>query len=474
LNKDGGGVLVGMHDFGKPIGINEMFLDSILNKLSDILKRFFSPAVENIVPEVLEVEQKKIIYLDIPYSAQVYRYKNKVYDRIGDEIYDVTYTYNLVGNIYLRKKKESSENIVYPFLRMRELDDAAFHTMRQYLEIHNPNHRWLSMTNEEILHDAGFWRKDPLSDKEGFTLGAVLLFGKEVTIQNYCPSTHRTDAVYRDITYSDYSKPLSDYPESKYDDRDIIFSNLIDSYIRLTAFAERTLPSRTINLDGNPVDIRKIISNELITNFLVHREYTQKYPNKLSVFSDKIITENGTNPLVKGDLTIDTLEPYSKNPLITRVFQEIGWIDQAGSGRNNIKKYAAYYDKTCTVEIQNGEKFVFTLSYGNEGLKEGEILPLHEPKTYQGWPMYSSRLFDVCPDIDISYIEKAESILEACVKPRPIQEMMQIVRQSNRTRFRQNIIRPLLDQGLLAMRIPTKPSSPLQKYFTTEKGKALL
>jgi ATP-dependent DNA helicase RecG len=87
--------------------------------------------------------------------------------------------------------------------------------------------------------------------------------------------------------------------------------------------------------------------------------------------------------------------------------------------------------------------------------------------------MYSSRLSKACPSIDISYVDKAESILEACIKPLPIQEMMRMAKQSNRTRFRQNIIRPLIEEGLLGMRIPTKPSSPLQTYFTTEKGKSL-
>ncbi len=489
LNKEGGALLIGVHDFGKIIGINEMFLDNMLHKLTETFQKDFSPKI-NINPEVIEIDHKKIIYLNIPESPEVHRYKNKVYDRSGDEVCDVTYTYNLVENIHLRKQNESSENIVYPFLRMGELDDVTFRNMRRHLAINKPNHRWLNMTNEEMLHDAGFWRKDPLSSKEGFVLGAVLLFGKEVTIQNYCPATHRTDAVYRNIRYEDYIKPSSNYPESKYDDRDIIFSNLINSYIRLLAFAEKNLPPKILKIESESIDIRKKLANELITNLLVHREYTQKYPSSLSIFSDKIITENGTRPFMNGSLTFNTLESHIKNPLITNVFQEMGWIDEIGSGKNNIKKYAPYYDKTYNIEIQNGEKFVFSLSFGNEGLKEGEVIettvqeallrkPIYidypsEPRLYQGWPMYDSKLFDACPGIDISYIEKAESILEACIRPRPIQEMMQMVKQSNRTRFRQNIIRPLIDEGLLAMRIPTKPSSPLQKYFTTEKGKALL
>ena len=138
------------------------------------------------------------------------------------------------------------------------------------------------------------------------------------------------------------------------------------------------------------------------------------------------------------------------------------------------------------MEALHNEKFVFSISYANEeGLDDlslrapgpSALPPAPQPAagaTPHKWPVYTSSLSEACPAIDVSYVDKAESILEACVKPQPIQDMMRMVKQSNRTRFRKNIIRPLLEEGLLAMRIPTKPSSPLQTYFTTEKGKALL
>ncbi|WP_280743482.1 MULTISPECIES: RNA-binding domain-containing protein [unclassified Parabacteroides] len=475
LNKDGGTLVIGVHDFGKIIGVADMYIDSMLNRIEYTLLKEFSPAV-SINPEVLDVEGKKIIYLSIPQAPDVQRYRNKVYDRSGREVNDVTYNYNLVENIYLRKKKESSENIVCPFLRMHDFDERAFNTMRRYVAMANPVHPWLSFSDEEFLHAAGFWRKDPLSNKEGVVLAAVLLFGKEVTIQNCCPVTHRTDAIYRNVSYNDYLQPSSNYPENRYDDRDIVYSNLIDSYLRLMTFMERNLPERTLELDGKLVDVRKAIFNELLTNMLVHRDYTQKYPARLLIFSDMVITENATRILEESKV---------KNPLITKVFQAMNWAGEPGSGRKNIQKYAPLYDRTFDIEMQDAEKYVFSISYGNaEGLDyfqtdvkpelNGSVKANKQSDNQPEFPVYFSKLSQACPTIDISYVDKAESVLEACVKPLPIQDMMRMVKQSNRTRFRQNILRPLLDEGLLAMRIPTKPSSPLQTYFTTEKGKALL
>lgn len=53
-------------------------------------------------------------------------------------------------------------------------------------------------------------------------------------------------------------------------------------------------------------------------------------------------------------------------------------------------------------------------------------------------------------------------------------EVITILHFSNRTKFRNKYIKPLISEGLLAMTVPNKPNSRLQKYYTTGKGKSLL
>jgi len=43
-------------------------------------------------------------------------------------------------------------------------------------------------------------------------------------------------------------------------------------------------------------------------------------------------------------------------------------------------------------------------------------------------------------------------------------------KKTNRTRFRNDIINPLIENGLLEMTIPQKQQSSLQKYRTTKEG----
>ncbi len=51
---------------------------------------------------------------------------------------------------------------------------------------------------------------------------------------------------------------------------------------------------------------------------------------------------------------------------------------------------------------------------------------------------------------------------------------MQVSGRSNRTKFRNQVLKPLLEAGWLEMAIPDKPTSSKQKYRLTARGKNLL
>ena len=52
--------------------------------------------------------------------------------------------------------------------------------------------------------------------------------------------------------------------------------------------------------------------------------------------------------------------------------------------------------------------------------------------------------------------------------------LMAVAKRSNRTKFRDQVINPLVEEGWLEMTDPDSPRSPQQKYRLTEQGKALL
>ena len=66
------------------------------------------------------------------------------------------------------------------------------------------------------------------------------------------------------------------------------------------------------------------------------------------------------------------------------------------------------------------------------------------------------------------------AILRAALEETSIPALMAAIGRSNRTKFRDQVLNPLLAEGLLEMTIPDKPTSSKQRYRTTDKGKAQL
>ena len=61
-----------------------------------------------------------------------------------------------------------------------------------------------------------------------------------------------------------------------------------------------------------------------------------------------------------------------------------------------------------------------------------------------------------------------------CLYENTLTQIIASLNFSDRTKFKRKYINPLIAEGLLAMTVPDKPNSRLQKYYTTEKGKSLL
>ncbi|MGF3196306.1 HTH domain-containing protein, partial [Facklamia sp. P13055] len=131
--------------------------------------------------------------------------------------------------------------------------------------------------------------------------------------------------------------------KDRYDDRDVVITNLIDSYDRLLAFGQKHLNDLFV-LDGTlNVNARDMILREIISNTLAHRDYSSGFPAKMIIDDEKILVENSNLAHGLGVLDIKRFKPFPKNPPISKVFREIGIADELGSGMRNTYKYAKLY-----------------------------------------------------------------------------------------------------------------------------------
>ena len=207
-------------------------------------------------------------------------------------------------------------------------------------------------------------------DKLQLKYAALILFGTEDAITELMPR-YRFEAVFHMCTYAQYND-MSQFP-SRYDDRKTMRQNLIQVYDQMGAFVERYLPDR-FYLPNNSVqrqNIRWDLFREIVGNLCVHTDFSSGFACFFHVFKDRVVTKNPTRLLPEipeGELTIQQLSNYTKNPLLVRVFHELHWAEDLGSGTRNILRYAPLYYPGYKIEINSGQQFVFSITYQDENV----------------------------------------------------------------------------------------------------------
>lgn len=330
-NRNGGHILLGVNDKRDIVGVSEDKVDKVIKEFTTSInnsQKMYPPLY--LLPEVFEIDGKKVIYIRVPEGYQVCRHNGRICDRSYEGDINITDHAELVYKLYARKQGSYFVNKVYPNLDIDFLDASVIAKAKRMAVARNKNHVWENMSDEELLRSANLILTDPETKLEGITLAAILLFGKDNSIMSVLPQ-HKTDAIFR-VENKD-----------RYDDRDVVITNLIDSYDRLIAFGQKHLNDLFV-LDGIVnVNARDRILREIVSNTLAHRDYSSGFPAKMIIDDEKITIENSNLAHGIGALDLQKFEPFPKNPAISKVFREIGLADELGSGMRNTYKYTRLY-----------------------------------------------------------------------------------------------------------------------------------
>ncbi|MEA3445709.1 MAG: putative DNA binding domain-containing protein [Bacteroidota bacterium] len=373
LNSSGGTLFLGVKNDGNIQGVLKAVIQKILDALVSGLnnKQQLNPTFY-LSPKVIEIEGKSIIYLKVPESSLIHQSINKVYVRNEDGDFNITNNQASVKQLYDRKSNVFTENTIFPYLKLEHFRPELINKVRTMAANARPNHPWQSMDNEELLKSARLFQTSYKTNESGYTLAAVLLFGRDDVIQSILPA-YKTDAILR-IKNID-----------RYDDRDEVRTNLIDSYERLMQFIRKHMPD-PFYLEGDKrVSIREMIFREAIANTLIHREFTNAYPARMIIGKNNVTIDNWNLPVKYGLISPDLFYTHPKNPNILQVFKEIRMADELGSGVRNMFKYSAIYAKGKLPEILEMDSFKVIVPYddseivskGNTyyGVNEGVNLP---------------------------------------------------------------------------------------------------
>ena len=436
-NREGGDIFLGVLNDGTVLGVDESCVDK--------MKKDFVTAINNpqklypplyLQPQEIKYDGVTLIHIHVPCSTQVCRCHGRIFDRNHDSDLDITDSSDLVYALYAKKQDTYFVNKVFPVFTVSDLRHDLIERAREMTKVRTQNHPWRAMDDEQLLRSAGLILRDSSSGKMGITLASILLFGPDDLICSAL-AHHKTDAIFRV------------YNVDRYDDRDVILTNLLDSYDRLIAFGEKHL-NDAFTMDGIiSVSSRDKILREIVSNLLAHRDFSSAYVAKMIIEKDRIITENSNRSHGIGSLDIETFQPFPKNPPISKVFREIGLADELGSGMRNTYKYTKLYSGA---EPQFIEGDVFKT-----------IIPLSPIATAKVGP--SSTQDSTQDGTQDGTQERLINLVNFCSVPRTRDEMQQFYGIATREYFRKHVLKPLIDSGKIKRTIPDKPNSKYQKYI---------
>ena len=176
------------------------------------------------------------------------------------------------------------------------------------------------------------------------------------------------------------------------------------------------------------------------------------------IFCGLVRTENSSKPHGFGTLNPATFTPFPKNPVIAAFFREIHRADELGSGMRNMMKYGKAYGGEDP-EMIEGDVFRTLVKYPDSAVYEED-----STATAGATPQ-------VTPQVAPQVIRLLNVLKEGELNRGLLMEKLGL---HDRKSFRQNHLRPVLEQDLIEMTQSDSPKSPTQKYRLTDKGKRLL
>mgnify|MGYP000061885422 CR=1 FL=1 len=290
LNKEGGIILLGVTDNGVVLRLDAA---NIVQLKQNIVTALNNPDVIN-PPYPLPVrdaayEGKNILYIRVPVSSLVHKHAGIIYDRENDSDIKVT-DERQIGEIYFRKRQSFTETQIFPELKMEHLNTDVFAKVRKLIAAINTTHPWLTATDERILRDVNFIRRDFSTGEEGLTLAAALVFGKDETIGNILPAYKLDVMVRRENT-------------DRWDDRlPPLRTNLVDTYINVLDFVKSKWPEKFYIEETQRKDLRELIFRELVANVIIHREYNTALASEIIIYTDRVEAKNPNKPRFTGPL----------------------------------------------------------------------------------------------------------------------------------------------------------------------------
>ncbi|MBN6740321.1 putative DNA binding domain-containing protein [Acidithiobacillus sp. MC6.1] len=435
-NSAGGFLVLGVTNDRQNVGIEQPLDEEerLCNLIADAIAPRLVPNIE-----LLTIEGKTLLVVEVYPSGQRPHWlkaegpDNGVFVRLGSTNRQADR--ELVAELRRSVEGTGFDEMPMPDLSVEDLDIAAaqqlFGTSRTLDE--------KTLLTLKLL--------SPHQGKLVPTKGAVLLFGKE-RLRHFPDAWIQCGRFFGTEKLDIFDHIELDQPLPKAVDEVMLF--LKKHAMRGADLSE----VRRKDVWSIPLSILR----EVVINALVHADYSQRGAPVRVVFLDDRIEIENPGLLLPGMTIEDMKQGASKirNTVIARVFRELHLIEQWGTGVRRIFTEAQ--------ELGLPEPQIKEI-----GMRVRFIVPLLEPIRLRKETQPAGE------QVSEQVSEQVLSMLQACrVRERSKQELLEVAGLANVYLNYKRHIAPLLEQNLLAMTIPDKPQSRLQKYRLTDQGRELL
>ncbi|MBY0279030.1 putative DNA binding domain-containing protein [Candidatus Binatia bacterium] len=444
LNGEGGKVLIGVAPDGKLVG--QDVADITLRDIAAMLGRFEPPARVEMSRVAVENGRQAIVLEAVP-SKQFapFVFESKPYKRVGSTTTVMSqdeYARLLLDRNHSRHRWE---NQPAAGVRLEDLD-----------------------REEILLTRATAIEQRRLSAGTSMDVGDILdRLGLRIDGQ----VTHAAQMLYGTTFLPDYPQALLKL--GRFRGTRITGDILDNKQEYLHAFAmvreaiawlDRTLPlsarfpKGAINREDRlPVPAEAL--REIVINAVIHRDVSnQSSYVAIAVFDDRIeIHSIGDFPTgIRAELLTQEHRSIPRNPLIAGAFHRTGAIEVWGRGTNRVVDACRAYGIADPTFIEASGAVTVTFK-ADVVAGAGDLVP----KRHQVGTKWALSPHQV-------------QVLTLAKLPRALAELMGPSGRSDRTKFRDQVVAPLLGAGLLEMTIPHKPRSSKQQYRTTDAGRVAL
>lgn len=193
---------------------------------------------------------------------------------------------------------------------------------------------------------------------------------------------------------------------------------------------------------------------EIVLNALIHRDYsihTQGKPIRLRFLSDRLVISNPGG--LYGRLTLDQLghvQPDTRNPVIATTMEALKLTENRYSGIPAIRRLMSEAGLPEPLfENRHGEFHVTLFASSAHESANGEN---------------SADKMNTAPTTRHDAVTKRQTVLEFCSTPRTRNQIAEHLGINSTAYAISRYVQPLVQEGLLQLSLPDKPSSKNQTY----------